>query len=326
MKTTKESDLVVRHNNLINANIRLDAKEYDIVRTFMKYITRDDGDFWTFSVRASDLNINKSRGAPMVRSIQRKPVEIELPNDGLVSIPFFTILKYSDGVFEGKFNNDLRDVLLEMKGNFTKTYEKYILPMDSIYAKRIYELLSENISIGYRKFKLEDLYKILQVPKSMKSYSRFKEKVLLISIKEINKHTDIYIPIDTTNLTDGSWIKLQCGVKRGVTHLNFEFRKKSDKSFTETQKIEESVSQEHINEQWKLTQHWIDDLMVEFGVAQTVNQQLMNEFELYLYEQEKVFSQFCTDNNKQYEDMNISFQRHLKNAEAYKIDFFARLR
>jgi len=101
MKTEIEiSDRVVRKNNLINAQIRLNAKEYDLVRTFMKYIKKNDSNFWSFSVLASELGINNSRGKPMVKSIQRKPLEIEIGKDGLVSIPFFSMLKYNNGVFE----------------------------------------------------------------------------------------------------------------------------------------------------------------------------------------------------------------------------------
>ena len=309
MKTTKENDLIVRHNNLINANIRLDAKEYDVVRTFMKYITRDDGDFWTFTVRASELNINKSRGAPMVRSIQRKPVEIELPNDGLVSIPFFTSLKYSNGVFEGKFNNDLRDVLLEMQSNFTKTYERYILPMNSIYAKRIYELLSENINIGYRKFKLDDLYKTLQVSKSSTKYNKFKEKVLLVAIKEINKHTDIYIPVDTTNLKDESWVKLQCGVKRGVTHLNFMFRKKSDKGlFSDGMQSKEQ----------ELNINKIRNELIEHIEAVTYQSGGSKYIKLYLLERLDDFIDFIKNENFKSNDYIKSFERH---CDGYRKNF-----
>lgn len=294
METIKESDLVVRHNNLINANIRLDAKEYDIVRTFMKYITRDDSDFWTFTVRAADLNIHTSRGKSLARSISRKPVEIDLSNDGLVSIPFFTKLKYQQGVFEGKFNNDLRDVLLEMEGNFTKTYEKYILPMDSIYAKRIYELLSENMSIGYRKFRLDDLYETLQVPKSFMKYSKFKEKVLLIAIKEINKHTDIYIPVDTENLRDESWLKLQCGIKRGVTHINFEFRKKDDQGLF-AKPIEN-----------RYTKFIVDKLYLD-----KIENEL-NYLDVEVMREQEIFLDFCKKEEKIYTNMSKSFYIHLK--------------
>lgn len=229
MEITKDTDLVVRHNKLVNANLRLTAKEYDLVRTFMKHIRRTDADFWTFTVMASDVGIETKRGKETVRSISRKPVEIELGKDGLVAIPFFTYFKYQNGAFEGRFNKDLKEMLLEMKGDFTQTYEKYILPMDSIYAKRIYEMLSENKSIGYRKFRLEDLYETLKLPKSMRTYANFKKYVLIVAIREINKHSDIQIPIDISNLKDDSWKSLQCGKIRGVTHLNFGFRMKNDK-------------------------------------------------------------------------------------------------
>jgi len=78
-------------------------------------------------------------------------------------------------------------------------------------------------------------------------------------------------------------------------------------------------------EQWKLTQELIDDLLVEFGVAQSGNQELMNEFEAYLYEQEQVFKQFCDDNNKQYKNMNVSFKRHIKGAYNNRLDFFSNM-
>jgi plasmid replication initiation protein len=238
MQTELETnDLVVRHNKLINAVVRLDAKEYDLVRTFMKYVLKKDSEFWTFSVLASELGINKTRCKPMVKSIQRKPLEIEIGKEGIVSMPFFSTLKYYNGVFEGKFNNDLKDLLLQMDGDFTKTFEKYILPMNSIYAKRIYEMLIENKKIGFRKFKLENLYETLRVPKSMMKYSNFKAFVLVIAIKEINKHSDIYIPVDTQNLKDESWKRLQCGKVRKITHLNFDFRMKSDKGLFEDKKV-----------------------------------------------------------------------------------------
>ena len=320
MKIKKENDLIVRHNNLINANIRLDAKEYDIVRTFMKYITRDDADFWTFSVRASDLNINNSRGAPMVRSIQRKPVEIELPNDGLVSIPFFTSLKYSNGVFEGKFNNDLRDVLLEMQSNFTKTYERYILPMSSIYAKRFYELLSENIKIGYRKFRLDDLYKTLQIKKSMQTYSNFKKFVLLIAIKEINKHTNIYIPVDTTSLQNESWTRLQCVVKRGVTHLNFEFRKKSDKSLfcDDIQPIKEQELKKQLEliEQHEKLEKQIDkDYLFLVFDCTTIEQKRAVQIKI------DEFVDYIIKKEKDYENLTTSCLRYLNIARKNNWDF-----
>jgi hypothetical protein len=292
METTKDTDLVVRHNKLINANIKLTAKEYDLVRTFMRYIKRSDSDFWTFTVMASEVGIETKRGKDTVRSIGRKPVEIDIGKDGLVSIPFFTSLKYSNGSFEGKFNNDLKDMLLEMQSNFTQTYEQYILPMDSIYAKRIYELLAENKNIGYRKFRLDDLYETLQIPKSMRTYANFKKKVLIVAIREINKHTDIYIPVDIENQKDPSWLKLQCGKSRGITHLNFEFRKKDDKGLFAIQNTEMSIEDE-IRSAIDID-YYPDDLK-PFYIERLLE-----------------FIDYCVKNNKRYPDWEVSFDRHIK--------------
>ena len=319
MQTELEiNDLVVRHNKLINAKIRLSSKEYDLIRTFMKYIQRKDSDFWSFSVLASELGINNSRGKPMVRNIQRKPIEIEIGKDGIISIPFFTTLKYNNGIFEGKFNTDLKKVLLEIEGDFTKTFEKYILPMESVYAKRIYELLIENKRIGYRKFRLEQLQDILDIPKSMKSFSRFKEKVLLIAIKEINKHSDIYIPVDITNLKDESWIKLQCGKARKITHLNFEFRKKDDKEPTEEPK--QTQATQSIQEPKKVTYELVDkeidrDMIFHFTNCDTIEkkQSLNNKIEEFI--------KYCIDNQKEYENYENSFSRYLEIAKQNNWNF-----
>ena len=64
----------------------------------------------------------------------------------------------------------------------------------------------------------------------MRKYPNFKKFVLVIAINEINEHTDIYIPINTKDLKDESWKKLQCGNLRKITHLNFEFKVKSAKT------------------------------------------------------------------------------------------------
>jgi plasmid replication initiation protein len=55
----------------------------------------------------------------------------------------------------------MREFMLQVRGNFTKTFEKYILPMNSMYAKRIYEMLIQNIDYGYRKFNLEEFVPLI---------------------------------------------------------------------------------------------------------------------------------------------------------------------
>jgi plasmid replication initiation protein len=68
-----------------------------------------------------------------------------------------------------------------------------ILPMRSSYSKRVYLLLKEYAKIGSRTIELSELQEILKVPKSLKIYNRFKEKVLLKTKADIDKFTDLKI-------------------------------------------------------------------------------------------------------------------------------------
>jgi plasmid replication initiation protein len=130
-------------------------------------------------------------------------------------------MKYSKGVVEARINSDLKDMMVQLNGNHTKILEKYIFPMSSIYAKRLYELLSEYKGIGYRNFILEDLYDKLQVSKALKDYSNFKKKVLVIAVEQINLHSDLYLDLPLDDLKSEEWVRLQCMKTRGITHLNF---------------------------------------------------------------------------------------------------------
>jgi len=68
-----------------------------------------------------------------------------------------------------------------------------VLPMRSSYSKRVYLMLKEYAKIGERTIELEELQTILKVPKSLKIYNRFKEKVLIKSKEDINKFTDLKV-------------------------------------------------------------------------------------------------------------------------------------
>jgi plasmid replication initiation protein len=218
-------------------------------------------------------------------------------------------MKYKNGFITFKLDPDMREFMLGLKeqGNFTKTFEKYILPMESLYAKRIYEMLYQVKKYGYRKFELEELQKVLDIPKSFKSYFNFKARVLVIAIKEINKYTDIYIPVDTDNLKDESWIKLQCGKTRKITHLNFEFRLKSDKGLFEV-KNQKTIRDEILE--------YIDiDIMTATlpnSIKQAQIQYLQERLSEYIEWVESVDNVML---NKLRKDWNTSFDRHISGYE-----------
>ena len=108
----------------------------------------------------------------------------------------------------------LKPYLLELKSNF-KVYElQYVLNMNSEYAIRIYEMLKQYEKIGSRIFIVKDLQEILHVPVSYKKkYIDFRIKVLDISVREINKHSDLIV----------SYTPVKMG--RSVHSINFTIEK-----------------------------------------------------------------------------------------------------
>ena len=310
LQTIDERDFA-RSNKLVNGRVKLKAKSYDLIRTLATLVSPNDTDFWTYEVEVKSLGIDYKRAKEYIRDIMRNPIEIQ--NDTKQTFDCYSwcsSMKYKNGFITFKLDPEMQEFMLGLKeqGNFTKTFEKYILPMESLYAKRIYEMLYQVKKYGYRKFELEELQKTLDVPKSMMSFSRFKEKVLLIAIKEINKHSDIYIPVDTDNLKDESWVKLQCGKTRKITHLNFEFRLKSDKGlFTEPK--EQTKEQKEIQRLRKIEEleQQIDKelIFLKFGATSTEQKR-----EIYLKIVE--FINYVLDNNKDYKDLTESFFRYYK--------------
>ena len=246
MEVKEPKDLLVRKNKLINAKIKLTSKAYDITRAFISLVERDDTDFWTYSISASSLDLDYKRAKKYIKEIMGKPVELQDDkNEIFHSYSWFSTMKYEKGIVQAKINPDLRDMMLQIKeGNFTKTFEKYILPMESIYAKRLYELLVSYKDLGYRKFELSKLQIILDTEYD---YSNFKKWVLIPAIKDINKYTDIYLDLPLDDLQAPQWVKLQCGRKRGITHLNFKIEANSN-NIAETKAKNSEVKNEDIKD------------------------------------------------------------------------------
>jgi len=335
-KELVENSNISRSNKMINGRINLKAKSYDLLRSFASLVDFNDTDFHEYSLDVLDMGIDYKRSQSYIDDIMGNPLRIKDDRkQKYQSFSWMTSMTYENGCITAKLNPDLKPLMLELKenGNFTKTFEKYILPMNSLYAKRIYEMLLQNKDYGYRKFNLKELQEVLNVPKSMYKYMNFKAKILLIAIKEINKYTDIYIPVDTENLKDASWIKLQCGKTRKITHINFEFQNKSTASAPATKSQEPKEISAPSQSKTELLEKRFEelannlsllnylDLPAEFEINE-IDVELTKEFHKYISKQLFVFFQYCRDNNKNYKNLATSFKRHIRGAYKNNLDFF----
>ena len=83
---------------------------------------------------------------------------------------------------------------INIKKQFTIIRISDLMKFKSIYSIRIYELLKQYESLGYRKMELEELRLSCGIPENrLNIMSNFRMKVLEISKREINEKSDIFI-------------------------------------------------------------------------------------------------------------------------------------
>jgi plasmid replication initiation protein len=100
--------------------------------------------------------------------------------------------------------------ITRLESEFTAYRLEKIGKLSSVHAVRLYELLVQYLSLGKRELEIEWLKDSLQVADGYPRIETFKRKVIDVSVKQINAHTDI-----TTSYT-------QRKTGRNVTHLNFK--------------------------------------------------------------------------------------------------------
>ena len=378
----EKTDLILMANTIIGSKFKLSANEIKIFLNFVNLLGEENSDFWTFTIPAKSFNIDHKKLKASAKKLMSKPA-LEIPKEYNPNLPkdeqewlythWFADIEYKNGRIEASFSPKLKPYLVALKKCYTGFNLRYILPLQSQYSIRIYQLLkAEKFKNKKVTFKLEYLYDIFQVPKSYMDYMQFNRRILKQAQSELKEHTDIYFEYEA--IKDGrKVIEITFTIYTNKKNQTFELNKEASKlkrltgvqysghEIIEYQGVRYRVNNnfdidgvdsnkameiwqyiynnqdkllsiplqlkpQELEQQWKLTQELVDDLLVEFGVAQSLNKELISEFEDYLEEQEKVFIKFCIDNDKHYKDMNISFKRHLINAEAMQIDFFAKLR
>lgn len=113
-----------------------------------------------------------------------------------------------------KLDSDLQQYVIGLKEKYVQYEFINILPMQSSYSIRIYEILMSYRNIGYAEFEIEDLKNKLMC-QHYKSFADVRRRVLEPAVEEINKYAnDIYV----------SYEPIKHGAK--VTRVKFEIREK----------------------------------------------------------------------------------------------------
>lgn len=199
-RTITNHNLAIQHNRLINSRHSLTLSEQKLFLAMVAQIQPEDKAFEIYKIDIKSFaeftgNNHKEmygQAKKITRSLLSKVIEIPLPNGDLLQTHFFGHAKYKngEGYIEVSFYPELKPYLLELKKNFTVYDIRNVLPLDSKYAVRIYELLKQFRTIGERRIFISELMHLLAVPKSY-SYGRFKKYILIPAQQSLEEHTDI---------------------------------------------------------------------------------------------------------------------------------------
>jgi len=199
------NEIVVQHNNLIEARYRLSLQEKRLMLFLMSRIKPNDDSFKKIEISISELsNIMGLDVKNMYRDMSKVTKNMvgrvlsirNLDENYLLHVPWIASAKYlyGDGIVRFRISDELAPYLLKIKDQFTVIRLSDLMKFKSIYSIRIYELLKQYESLGYRKMELEDLRLSCGIPENrLNLIADFRIKVLEISEREINEKSDILI-------------------------------------------------------------------------------------------------------------------------------------
>jgi plasmid replication initiation protein len=217
--TTQKVMLIINHdadrfvvsqsNELVEASFSpaLTARAHKVARLLFSLISPEDKDLkmYTITIDAlkqylgykSDVTWGRFHDdlKDIAQRLNSEPIVIKSEQKLLTA---FMIAGYLIDVKAGTVTFEipllLRPFLLELKKNFTKYPLVYIPKLRSSYSIRLYELLYQYKTIGWRTIELDALQRM--VGSDYELYGDFKRKVIGIAQRDLEEHTDIKFDYD----------------------------------------------------------------------------------------------------------------------------------
>lgn len=151
-----------------------------------------------------DIDYCAGKNYKMVRdtlkSLRDKSMIVTLPDgtDTTVSWVAKAWTNKGSGKAKVRFDEDIAPYLFDLCNNTTRFELLNILPMQSKYSVRLYEICRSWAGVRFKKYTIEEIRSLLGVANDeLIRYPDFRRKVLEIAQREINEHTDLNISFET---------------------------------------------------------------------------------------------------------------------------------
>jgi len=244
----KQNYKVVKQNDLIQkSRYNLSMQEQKIVLYLITKVKPEDTDLHLYEFKIKDfceicgIDMTSGKNYTMLKDTIKKLADksnwitIKTENGGEIETLLRWIEKpYIDkksGTIKIRLDRDMKPFLLELKERFTVYNLYYTLAMKSKYSIRLYEILKSYEFQRSCTFEIDE-FKMMLCAETYKLFGHLKEKVLDISLREINDFGDIIVTYELKKKG------------RKINTITFKIRaKKEIKERMETfRKIEKRIS------------------------------------------------------------------------------------
>ncbi len=205
MTIQKRQEVIVQSNKLVEAHYRLSLQEKRLILWLIKEIKREDTDFKKYKLNIVDfaemMGLNpKTQYKEMklvTRALITRGIDIEDLDTGSTKQMAWLCYAHWEpkkGLCSLEFHPELKPYLLQLKEQFTQIGFADFLGLSSVYSVRIFELLSQYVSIGKRTTSIDELRAWCGIQKNEYAlYAHLKSRVIDRAKEEINAKTEYEI-------------------------------------------------------------------------------------------------------------------------------------
>lgn len=211
-----ETEQVVKANALVMGQIDWTLWEYRVFISHVAQLKKDDRTFEDIAVSIRELADaagvkSKSlyeRGKKIAERLTDKKIRVEdrLENGSrrYSAVNVYSSCQYLEdgGVIKGRFTEEMRPYLLQLKERFTRYARGYALPLRSIYSMRFYEILKSYEYREHFRMTIDQLRTVFNLQDKYERFADLRRRVIDRAQEELGE-SDADVTFEYEVVRDG---------------------------------------------------------------------------------------------------------------------------
>lgn len=197
----ENQELVVQNNAITNARYEFTLTEKQIIYLLLSKIKKKERREKNneFHIDISQIAEGKGKKITNYEAIKEATKKLisrvyeVYEKKSYVQVSLLSSARYTEqtGVIKLRIDDEMMPYLMELGNGFTMFSLKCALNLKSIYAQRLYELLSRWKDTGVFRITVDKFRQMFKLEDKYKGYTMMKKKVLDKAKEEVNEKTDI---------------------------------------------------------------------------------------------------------------------------------------